>query len=177
MANEPERPIEKLLRDAARKRRDMAGAPFELHPATRRLLQGEVTRRFAKRQGEARSFSTIVAQLWPRFAWGLGILAVLGVAVWVLLPGTIGDKPQTFLARNQPVSRSDADPSATAASPHRIRSFPCPADGATANEAIGGGLRGQVAAGARRLCPPTRRRRAPACQGGLSSASTQQGRR
>ena len=42
MANEPERPIEKLLRDAAQKRRDEAGAPLELHSATRRLLQGEV---------------------------------------------------------------------------------------------------------------------------------------
>ena len=50
MANEPERPIEKLLRAAAKKRRDEAGAPFELHPADRRLLQGEVARKFAKPQ-------------------------------------------------------------------------------------------------------------------------------
>jgi hypothetical protein len=33
MANEPERPIEKLLRAAAKKRREEAGAPFELHSA------------------------------------------------------------------------------------------------------------------------------------------------
>ena len=45
---EPERPIEKLLRDAGKKRRDDAGAPFELHPAARRLLQGEVAQRFGK---------------------------------------------------------------------------------------------------------------------------------
>jgi hypothetical protein len=106
MANEPERPIEKLLRDAARKRREAAGTPFELHPATRRLLQGEVARRFAKPQRETRPLSSVVAQLWPRFAWGLSILAVLGVAVWVLLPGTRGDKPQAFLAKNQPVSEA-----------------------------------------------------------------------
>ena len=56
MANEPERPIEKLLRAAAQKRRDEVGAPFELHPATRRLLQGEVARRFAKPQSEGRWF-------------------------------------------------------------------------------------------------------------------------
>ena len=43
-----ERPIEKLLRRFARKRRDEAGAPLELHPATRRLLQGEVLRQFPK---------------------------------------------------------------------------------------------------------------------------------
>jgi len=104
MANEPERPIEELLRDAARKRRDEAGAPFELHPATRRLLQGEVARQLARPQREARSFASLVAQLWPRFAWGLGLLAVLGVAVWVLFPGMHGEKPETFLARKLPVS-------------------------------------------------------------------------
>ena len=41
-----ERPIEKLLRRYARKRHDEAGTPLELHPATRRLLQGEVSRQF-----------------------------------------------------------------------------------------------------------------------------------
>ena len=86
MANEPERPIEKLLRAAAQKRRDEAGAPFELHPADRRLLQGEVARKFAKPQRENRSFAEAVAQLWPRLAGGVAILAVLGLAVWVLLP-------------------------------------------------------------------------------------------
>ena len=106
MANEPERPIEKLLRDAARKRRDAAGAPFELHPATRRLLQGEVARRFAKPQREARSLALLVAHLWPRFAWGLSILAVLGVAVWLLLPAMRGNKPEALLARNQPASQA-----------------------------------------------------------------------
>jgi hypothetical protein len=40
-----ERPIEKLLRRYAKKRRDESGPPPELHPATRRLLQGEVARR------------------------------------------------------------------------------------------------------------------------------------
>ena len=50
MANELERPIEKLLRAAAQKRRDDAGAPFKLHPADRRLLQSEVARTFAQPQ-------------------------------------------------------------------------------------------------------------------------------
>ena len=35
---EPERPIEKLLRAWAKKRREDAGADLELHPADRRLL-------------------------------------------------------------------------------------------------------------------------------------------
>ncbi len=101
MANEPERPIEKLLRAAAQQRRDEAGAPFELHPADRRLLQGEVARQFASPQREAGSWGEIVARLWPRFAWAVGILAVLGVSVWVLLPLPRGGKPEGMLAQNR----------------------------------------------------------------------------
>jgi len=40
--------IEPILRAFAKKRREQSGAPMELHPATRRLLQGEVARRAAK---------------------------------------------------------------------------------------------------------------------------------
>ena len=103
MANEPERPIEKLLRAAAKERRDEAGAPFELHPADRRLLQGEVARKFAQRLRATRSFADILGPWWPRFAWGIALLAVLGVAIWVLLPVPGGDHPAASLAKNEPV--------------------------------------------------------------------------
>ena len=106
MANEPELPIETLLRAAAKKRREEAGAPFELHPADRRLLQGEVTRKFARPQAETRSFAALVARLWPRLAWGVGILAILGLSVWVLLPLPRRAESEALLARNQPVSRA-----------------------------------------------------------------------
>ena len=49
-----ERPIEKLLRRAAQKRSDEAGAPPELHPANRRLLQAEVARQFPPTAAPAR---------------------------------------------------------------------------------------------------------------------------
>ena len=42
---EPERKIEKLLRAYADKRRAEAGDPLTLHPANRRILQGEAARR------------------------------------------------------------------------------------------------------------------------------------
>jgi hypothetical protein len=103
MANEPERPIEKLLRAAAKKRRDEAGAPLELHPATRRLLQGEAARKFARAQGASRSLLQGLSQLWPRFAWGVGMLAVLAVAVWLLVPAPGKNQSQTLLAKNQPI--------------------------------------------------------------------------
>ena len=106
MANEPERPIEKLLRAAAKKRRDEAGAPLELHPATRRLLQGEVSRTFAKRGREPRSFIEVLGQLWPRVAWGLAIFAVLAVVVYALLPFPGKGKPEAMLAKSEPMSRA-----------------------------------------------------------------------
>jgi hypothetical protein len=106
MANEPERPIEKLLRAAAKRRRDEAGAPLELHPATRRLLHGEVTRTFAKPGREPRSFIEVLGQLWPRVAWGLAIFAVLAVVGYALLPLPGKGKPEAMLAKSEPMSRA-----------------------------------------------------------------------
>src|SRR5512140_3288393 len=105
MATEPERPIEKLLRDAAKKRRDEAGAPMELHPATRRLLQGEVVRTFAKPGRAHRSVFEVLGQLWPRFAWGVAIFAVLVVAGYMLLPVPGNGKPEALLARNEAMTK------------------------------------------------------------------------
>ena len=87
MANEPERPIEQLLRAAAKKRREEAGAPFELHAADRRLLQGEVARQFARGQAEPRASLPLLVRLWPRLAWAAAIFAVLVVGVSLLVPG------------------------------------------------------------------------------------------
>jgi hypothetical protein len=107
MANEPERPIEKLLRAAAKKRRDECGAPLELHPATRRLLQGEVTRKFARPGGERRSFAEMLVQLWPRFAGGAAIFAVLALAVYVLEPGAGPSSQEALLASNKAMPPAD----------------------------------------------------------------------
>jgi hypothetical protein len=107
MANEPERPIESLLRAAAKKRRDESGVPLELHPANRRLLQGEVARKYAKPVSEKRSFAEMFGQLWPRFAGGAAIFAVLALAVYVLVPGPDKGKPETLLAKNEPLLRKD----------------------------------------------------------------------
>ena len=102
MANEPERPIETLLRAAAKKRRDEAGAPFALHPADRRVLQQEVARTFAPGKPETRGFAQRLGLWWPQLAAGLGILAVLGLSVWLVLPPPERAKPEALMARNQP---------------------------------------------------------------------------
>jgi len=84
MATEPQRPIEKLLGDYARKRGAQAGAPPELHPADRRALQDEVRRHYAGGQRRARSGWFSGRWAWPRFAWtaGIGLLMLLSAAVW-----------------------------------------------------------------------------------------------
>src|SRR5689334_3575328 len=89
---DPERPIEKLLRQAAQARRAQGGAPQELHPATRRMLQGEVARKFGSgnadtRAGapppERRSFFDLFM---PRLAWGTAAIVGLGLAASMMLP-------------------------------------------------------------------------------------------
>jgi hypothetical protein len=59
---EPERKIEKLLRAYAKKRRAQAGNPLKPHPATRRLLQGEIARNAPKPDDEDASMT-----LWEFF--------------------------------------------------------------------------------------------------------------
>src|ERR1041385_5051405 len=83
-----ERPIEKLLRRYGKKRRDEAGAPPELHPATRRLLQGEVARQFPKARAEPRgvSLAEIFAALRRRWVYGVTALAGLLIAGAMILP-------------------------------------------------------------------------------------------
>src|SRR6266550_8566878 len=99
---EPERPIEKLLRAWAKKRRQDAGPPLDPHPATRRMLQGEVARKFCKAERKSGSFSETLAALWPRFVWGLGVFAVLAAAAWLMLPSFNKTNTRGTLAKNEP---------------------------------------------------------------------------
>jgi hypothetical protein len=79
-----ERDIEKLLRQAAEKRRAEAGAPFELHPADRRLLQGKVRQRWPGRAAAASGAAP--DRLFPRLAWSFGLLAVIFLGAFLVLP-------------------------------------------------------------------------------------------
>jgi hypothetical protein len=126
MANEPERPIEKLLRAAAKKRRDEAGMPLELHPATRRLLQGEVASKYAKPGRERRGFAEMLGQLWPRFAGGAAIFAVLALAVYVLLPGPGTSNQEALLAKNEPLPRAPQAKQPLPSQPAPVATTPAP---------------------------------------------------
>jgi hypothetical protein len=82
MAAEPEKRIEESLHAYARKRREEAGAPLEMHPATRRILQAEVAKLKAAHP-ERRPWWHSFLVMWPRFAATVGMVAVLAVGVWV----------------------------------------------------------------------------------------------
>ncbi len=78
MAMDPERPVEKLLREYAERRRQQAASLRDLHPVNRRLLQTEAAARFAPR----RSSNTLLELLRFRgkLAWGLGFCVLALVA-------------------------------------------------------------------------------------------------
>ena len=79
-----ERDIVKQLRAAAGQRRGKAGGKFELHPATRRLLQGEVLRTLGRNPGAARR-KTFFGLTWMRFAAATCTVTVLCFGTWALL--------------------------------------------------------------------------------------------
>src|SRR6266699_2565613 len=105
---ESERHIEKLLRACAKKRRDETGGPFDLHPATRRLLQGQVTRQFAKHQQQRRWMSELFVRLRPRVVWGAALIVVLALAsLW--LPTLTRSRSKASLDKHELAVRRTAD--------------------------------------------------------------------
>ncbi len=90
---EPERNIEKLLRALGKKRRHEAGDAFKLHPATRRLLQGEVARRRPKTaDAEEDSAPTLWTLFRQRLAFVLSVVFILFISAALLLPSLSASK-------------------------------------------------------------------------------------
>jgi hypothetical protein len=85
MSDQPQRPAEQALRDYAEQRRAQS-PPTELHPATRRLLQGEVTRTYGAKAAPAARPAAVpwLATWWGRLALGAPALAAIVVVVVVL---------------------------------------------------------------------------------------------
>lgn len=96
-----ERPIEKLLRRAAQKRRDESGSPPELHPANRRLLQDEVARQFPKPTVSTQS-ALIEWWAWLKRHWvyGVSILAAVWIIALVIAPLLSKPNSKEMLAQN-----------------------------------------------------------------------------
>ncbi len=110
---EPERQIEKLLRASARKRREEAGTPKELHPAARRMLQAEVAR-LARKPNKGSLLLDLYNLLRPRLVFVLCALAVCFVSVSLLLPALSKVKSKAMVASNPArearLARTDEQP-------------------------------------------------------------------
>lgn len=111
-----ERPIEKLLRHYAKKRRGDAGEPLAMHPATRRLLQGEVARQFARPRAAGFSLAGFLARWRPGVVYALCALALVAVSVPLLIPVFRKAEPGFDLARAVPAETS-ADEKLSASRP------------------------------------------------------------
>lgn len=95
---EPERKIEKLLREFAKKRREQAGDAVELRPAARQRLQNEVRRR-SEKTGSSGFFSSLFSLSRPKLAFGFCVLALVCAGAWLLLPVRPHEKsPETLAA-------------------------------------------------------------------------------
>ncbi|HEX4645255.1 MAG TPA: hypothetical protein VH598_06565 [Verrucomicrobiae bacterium] len=128
MPTEPEREIEKQLRAFAKERREQAGAPLEMHPATRRLLQAEAARLKGKSAGPSAVWSWLPV-LWPRLAFGASIAAALMLACWLMLPVSSRPKPESKLAENLQRSatrEAEINQPAPAATPRLLAETPAP---------------------------------------------------
>jgi hypothetical protein len=84
MSPEFNKPVERLLKAFAEKRRQDAREPLELHPATRRLLQSAVAREYGP-GAEGRSPWSRLLLFWlPRLAGAAVIFVGLGILGWTL---------------------------------------------------------------------------------------------
>src|SRR6267154_4227241 len=133
MPHEPERDIEKTLRDYAKRRWEQAGTPPPMHPATRRMLQGEVAR-LKKRRPPASSWTQFLWGSWPRILLNAAVALLLVTAV-LLLPSLTKNKnssqSQTLLAKNERSSdaeelRRDTAKSAPPTAAPSVASAPAP---------------------------------------------------
>jgi hypothetical protein len=121
MAAEPEKKMEESLHAYARKRREEAGAPLEMHPATRRILQGEVAKLRAA-QPEPRPWWQSFLMMWPRFAATVGMVAVLAAGVWVFTQSE--SAKQTEIAQLSSARPASVDGEAQGDNPGRADELP-----------------------------------------------------
>lgn len=82
MPSEPDnRKIEELLRAYGRKRQGELGAPLELHPVTRKMLQREVAKSRPGIAPQRSGLFAVVWRFWPRFAVFGGVAVLLSLAI------------------------------------------------------------------------------------------------
>jgi|GEM_PF-5694200 len=111
MSNEPFHNAEKRLQAWAQKRREAAGAPLELHPATRKFLQDEVARTLTDPKAKPAPASPRPVW-WPRLAFGGAVFATLVFVLFVVQADRKQKETAFYLAKGEvtkaPVSASPA---------------------------------------------------------------------
>jgi hypothetical protein len=109
MASEPEKKIEHLLRAYGQKRREDAGAPLEMHPATRRMLQGEVARQ-KKGAPKERPWWMSFFLMSPKLAGVVGLFAIVAVGGWVIYQSERKPGPVSTEVISQSEMKAPAEP-------------------------------------------------------------------
>ncbi len=100
MPSDPDNKMDELLKSYAKKRRDEAGDPPEMHPATRRLLQAEIAKLRPEPSALPVPWWQNLLMFWPRLAFATGVFIVLGVAAWSLMDSMKQGAAESQLARN-----------------------------------------------------------------------------
>src|SRR5688572_3433962 len=109
MPSEPDNRMDDLLKTYAKKRRDEAGEPLDLHPATRRLLQGEVAKLRPASIQKPRPWFTFWLAYWPQLGAAASILLVLGVGYRVLLQEQVSPvATEHFAKRQSPAAEAES---------------------------------------------------------------------
>ena len=104
MSEPPNPKMEEILKAYGRKRQAEAGSSFEMHPATRKLLQDEVKRTFP--QFGKRHPARLWTLLWPRLAFGG---ALFGILMWVVVLAEKKTSSKNItLSKNLPARRDEA---------------------------------------------------------------------
>lgn len=106
MPEDPQNKMDELLKACAKKRAEQSGAPFELHPATRNMLQAEVSRRFP---GAKEKPGFVIPHF--RFVFALGALALVALCVVMVYPSHSAKQTSDIvLVSNNSVSTAPAAP-------------------------------------------------------------------
>ena len=100
MPNEPNKKMDDLLKAYAQKRRADASGSFELHPATRRLLQAEAAKLRPKPEPKGESWLNAGFSGWSRLGWSLVVFAVVGIGAWILVSNLRQQERPLFMAKN-----------------------------------------------------------------------------
>ncbi len=96
MASDQNPKMDKLLRDYAKKRRDEAGAPSEMHAATRKMLQAEISRTVGKQTPDETKAPEPSFWQWSKLLWAGAASACVIVIVFALAPVAVRSKKHSM---------------------------------------------------------------------------------